>query len=159
MIGTRVTSSQNSKNGLYPVYSANVFTPAWHINELNPKIANFNRPSIIWSIDSDWQVNYIASNIPFYPTDHCGVLRIKSNQIIPRIIVEQIYKLGKEKQFSRSYRASIEKISSLVVKVPNVATQKHTVKIIEEIDKQIYKLKNKLVKIKQEQSTIIEKYL
>jgi hypothetical protein len=40
-----------------------------------------------------------------------------------------------------------------------VATQKHTVKIIEEIDKQIYKLKNKLVKIKQEQSTIIEKYL
>ena len=46
---------------------------------------DYSRPSVIWGIDGDWMVNIIPAGVPFYPTDHCGVLRIKTEKNPSRI--------------------------------------------------------------------------
>ncbi len=34
-------------------------------------------------IDGDWMVNYLPPNKPFYPTDHCGILQVLTDDVIP----------------------------------------------------------------------------
>lgn len=67
-------------NGTIPVYSANVKEVFGTIDKL--LITSFTTPSVIWGIDGDWMVNYIQEGKEFYPTDHCGVLRIKDTSIM-----------------------------------------------------------------------------
>ena len=74
-IGNRVLSSEVDDTGSIPIFSANVYEEFGKINKQN--ITDFSSPSVIWGIDGDWMVNYIDKNHPFYPTDHCGVLRMQ----------------------------------------------------------------------------------
>ena len=95
-IGNRVLSDEVVSDGSIPIYSANVFEEFGRINKQN--ITDFSLPSIIWGIDGDWMVNIIPKNQPFYPTDHCGVLRIKNNNryLHMKADLSQLHKLVKD---------------------------------------------------------------
>lgn len=131
-IGRRVLSSEMEENGVYPVYSANVRNKFGNINNLLFK--DFDIPSILWGIDGDWMVTYIDKETPFYPTDHCGVLRVLDKDIIPKYIALSLEVIGKKHGFSRAYRASTERISSVQLPIPPRKIQEHIVKECEIVD-------------------------
>ena len=121
-IGRRVLSNEIIDDSDYPVYSANVFEPFGRINKLI--INDFSRPSIIWGIDGDWMVNLIEENQPFYPTDHCGVIRIKTDDILPKYLMITLQVEGEHERFSRSNRASTSRIKNLSLFIPSLDVQK-----------------------------------
>ena len=136
-IGDRVLSSEIKTDGMYPVYSANVFEEFGRIDKQN--LTDFSVPSIVWGIDGDWMVNVFPENDQFYPTDHCGVLRIKSKEIIPEYFAMALNLEGINEKFSRTNRASVDRIKGLVIPVPPLAEQKKIVAEFAKIDKEIQK--------------------
>lgn len=144
MIGDRVLSTDIVEDGDIPVYSANVHEEFGRINKKN--IIDFSRPSVVWGIDGDWMVDYIPENKPFYPTDHCGVIRIKNDNILPKYLVYALQVEGEYERFSRANRASTQRIASLIIQVPELEKQKKIVAEMEAIDKQVKDEDNKLKK-------------
>lgn len=143
-IGNRVLSNEvftDSTKGI-PVYSANVFTPFGYINK--QALVNYNLPSVIWGIDGDWMVNLIEKNSPFYPTDHCGIIQIKDIDINPVIFKWVLYRVGKVAGFSRTYRASIDRITKLLLPFPMKMEQEEILKKINPIEIEIKELQKKL---------------
>lgn len=129
-IGKRIVSSQLVDNGQYPVYSANVREPFGYINEL--LIKDFDKDSVLWGIDGDWMVGYVHKDIPFYPTDHCGVIRVLSDKIDAYYLSLALEQVGALHGFSRTYRASTERIASVQIPLPPHEIQQ---KIVEECKK------------------------
>ena len=123
------------EDGGIPVYSANVFEEFGRIDKQN--LADFSVPSILWGIDGDWMVHIIPANQPFYPTDHCGVLRIYCDEILPEYMVFVLQVEGEYEHFSRHNRASIQRIQSLTIQVPELSIQKEIVSRIAYIENQI----------------------
>lgn len=156
-IGKRVLKSELVPNGRVPVYSANVFQPFGRLD--NELITDFSKPSIIWGIDGDWMVNFVPENIPFYPTDHCGVLRVLTEEIVPRYLAEALNSEGIEAGFSRNYRASIERIKNISVSIPSVSEQKKTIDQIEPLEKAIREIEVALVDIEYQKEHELLKYL
>lgn len=120
-----------------PVYSANVSKPFGYINKL--LINDFSRPSIIWGIDGDWMVNCIPEEQKFYPTDHCGVLRCKTDDINPYFLALILEIEGNSCGFKRDFRASLERIKSLSVKVPSILLQHKIVSECQNLDEESQK--------------------
>lgn len=145
------------KTGTYPVYSANVFEPFGYTEDL--LITDFSKPSVIWGIDGDWQVNMIPKNIPFYPTDHCGVMRINTDQIHPRYMVWALEKAGKSLNFSRSYRASLDRIDSITINIPPQKEQWESMIEVEELEHKIQELESSLYRLSLKKRAIVSKYL
>ena len=106
-IGKRVLNSELVADGTIPVFSANVFEPFGFIDKLLVK--DFSIDSVLWGIDGDWMVNFYPKDNPFYPTDHCGVLRVLTDKVHPRYMARILEIEGQKMNFSRSYRASIER--------------------------------------------------
>ena len=134
-IGNRVLSDEIVEKGSIPIYSANVFEEFGRIDKQN--INDFSVPSILWGIDGDWMVNIMPADKPFYPTDHCGVLRIKTDDILPKYMALALQVEGEFERFSRSNRASTQRIANLIIQVPSVSEQQKIVDKIEAIDKRI----------------------
>ena len=160
-IGKRVLNkevSKNPKDGI-PVYSANVFEPFGYIKK--DLLKDFSLPSVIWGIDGDWMVNFIKENTPFYPTDHCGVLRVLNDGVIHyRYLAFALFKEGEKENFSRVKRASIEKIKKIEIKYPsNYDLQKQIITKIETLEKQIELNNQKLNSIKNKKEEILKKWL
>jgi len=156
-IGKRVIGADLIEKGTIPIYSANVFVPFGYIDKY--LIEDFSVPSVLWGIDGDWQVNYMPANKPFYPTDHCGVLRIKSNEILPKYLAWVLHKEGIVQNFSRTLRASIDRIKGMTIKVPPLSEQQKIVFEIEVIETQITELEQQLSQIPQEKEAVLKKYL
>lgn len=141
-IGQRITNNQLVENGEIPVYSANVTKPFGFINE--KLIEDFSRPSVIWGIDGDWQVGYIKENVEFYPTDHIGYLRVKSGDILPRYIVSLIEEQGEYLGFSRSNRASLQKMKKIQIVIPPIEEQEKVLAEIERIESEHQKAQQEI---------------
>lgn len=125
-IGKRVLSTEINQEGEgIPVFSANVVEPFGYINK--KLLEDFMAPSVLWGIDGDWMVNYIPQNFPFYPTDHCGVLRVLDKQLSPYYVSLILYIVGKLHGFSRSYRASIDRIEEVEIPIPPTEVQRSIV--------------------------------
>ena len=120
--GERVTKDMVMATGKVPVFSANVRNPFGYLD--TSVLSDFTRPSILWGIDGDWMVNYIEAGTPFHPTDHCGVLRIKTDQIDPEYFAMALEQAGKRKGFSRSRRAAYERLKRLTLRLPNIDRQR-----------------------------------
>ncbi|MCH9758873.1 MAG: restriction endonuclease subunit S [Proteobacteria bacterium] len=157
-IGKRVITKEieQTKGGI-PVYSANVFEPFGHINK--DLLINFDNPSVIWGIDGDWMVNYIAPNNPFYPTDHCGVLRVNENEINARYLTWLLDKAGQDISFSRSHRASIDRVKGLSIKVPKIEIQQKLVAKVERLEEKIKQARKTLKNAPEQKQQILDKYL
>ena len=134
-IGQRVLSSEIVDGGKYPVYSANVFKEFGRINKLN--LDDFSRASIIWGIDGDWMVNLIEANDKFYPTDHCGYIRIRTDEILPEYLAIALKIEGEYQRFSRSNRASTQRIKNLSLPIASIDEQKKIITKIKFIDEKI----------------------
>ena len=130
-IGRRVLETQVSPDYSIPVFSANVFEPFGNIEKPLKTLTDFSTDSVLWGIDGDWMVSFMPKGQPFYPTDHCGVLRVKSGDISTRYLVHALEEAGKAAGFKRSYRASIERIEALTVTLPSLAEQKRIVAAVE----------------------------
>ena len=75
-------------------------------------------------------VNIIDANKKFYPTDHCGYIRILIDDIIPEFLAMALEVEGKLEKFSRANRASTDRIRKISVFVPeDINEQKRILKI------------------------------
>ena len=156
-IGKRVLSSDLTKNAGIPVISANVMEPFGLIDKY--LLTDFSKPSIVWGIDGDWMVNYIPSNEPFYPTDHCGVLQVLTEDILPKYLVEVLKQAGKEKGFCRSLRASIDRLAGLSIMLPDRKTQEEVVSQIEDLEAEIKSAREIVERAASQKQAVLDKYL
>jgi restriction endonuclease S subunit len=134
-----------------------VFEPFGHINER--PFADFGIPSVLWGIDGDWMVNYIPAGVEFYPTDHCGVLRVKTDEINPRCLAWALEQAGTREGFSRTLRASTDRIKALTVRLPSKDNQDKVAAQVIEIETKIATKQAKLSELERRKSTILESYL
>lgn len=134
-IGKRVLNTEVSPEYTIPVYSANVFEPFGMIDRL--LLEDFSVDSILWGIDGDWMVNTIPADKPFYPTDHCGVLRLKTKEILPKYMAFLLHKEGENEGFSRTYRASIDRVESITVHAASIEAQREIIPLVETIENEI----------------------
>lgn len=142
-IGDRVLSDEVVEGGSIPIYSANVFEEFGRIDKQN--ITDFSVPSILWGIDGDWMINMIPAGQPFYPTDHCGVLRVNNDDIVPRYLALALQVAGEFEKFSRNNRASTQRIKGLTIQIPeDKDTQQKVVDEIERLETIIKSLQNEL---------------
>ena len=156
-IGKRVVDSQLKKDGRVPVVSANVFEPMGMIDvEL---LNDYSVESVLWGIDGDWMVCVWPRNTPFYPTDHCGVLRLKTNKVLPAVMARLLEDAGKRLGFKRSLRASIDRVESINVDVPPVLEQEKFVKACEAENLLIAKARKTIESVAAKKKAILEKYL
>lgn len=159
-IGERVLDSELHEQGTIPVYSANVTKPFGFIEkELLEKLENYDKDSVLWGIDGDFMVSFIPKNTPFYPTDHCGVLRVKDKSVNVRIVGFGLENEGAKFGFSRNLRASISRIKSLKIPLPPLSEQNKIIAPIEWIESKITALDSTLHTLESQKAKILEKYL
>ena len=157
-IGRRVVSNEIVQDGQFQVISANVHEEFGRIN--SSVLDDFSVPSILWGIDGDWMVNYIEKNIPFAPTDHCGVVRIiDETEILPKYLTYPLFKAGERERFSRASRASTERVRALSITVPDIDTQKDVVAKVLECETKIAEAKAIIDCRAERKQAILDKYL
>lgn len=156
-IGKRVLNTELVPNSSIPVYSANVKEPFGFIDKL--LIDDFSVPSVLWGIDGDWMTAYMSENIEFYPTDHCGVLRCKSSEVNPRYLAHILEVEGKKIGFSRSYRASIDRVQGITFTVPDRAVQDNVISEVVKLEAQIIECEKALTALNGKTASILEQYL
>ncbi|EEP3802762.1 N-6 DNA methylase, partial [Campylobacter jejuni] len=141
-IGKRVLNNELLENGQIPVYSANVLEVFGFVNK--EILQDYDNDSVLWGIDGDWMVGFIPKNKKFYPTDHCGVLRVDDTKINAKYISFILNEAGKKQGFSRKLRASIDRIKALRVKLPSLEFQDQIADITDKIEKKINEYKIEL---------------
>lgn len=149
-IGKRIVKRDLVKiQGTIPIYSANVKNPIGFHNKSN--IKDFKNNFVLWGIDGDFEFNAIAKNTPFVSTDHCGVIRILVEDILPEYLMIQLEKVKHKYGFDRGLRASIKNMKDVSISLPfnedasiNVEKQKEVV----EKHEYIAELKEKIANYK-----------
>jgi type I restriction enzyme M protein len=159
-IGKRVLQKDienvDGESGI-PVFSANVLSPFGRIEQ--DILKDFSTGSVLWGIDGDWIVNYLPPNFKFYPTDHCGILRLKKDMINLKYLEWALRNEGKEKRFSRSFRPSIDRIQAISIRVCDIKIQNQIVAEIEKIEIQITDNQKIIDSSKSLKQAILDKYL
>jgi type I restriction-modification system DNA methylase subunit len=120
-IGKRVLKKTlfYAKPGPVPLYSANVEIGKEHgwIEQSNLK--DFSRPSLLWSIDSDFNMTSRMAGDVFATTDHCGRMEILSDDLDPVYCQAAIvYGFGRTYGFDRVTRPSLRRMAAVTFKVP-----------------------------------------
>lgn len=156
-IGKRVLDSELHAQGKIPVYSANVLKPFGFINK--ELLENYDKESVLWGIDGDWMVGFMPKNTPFYPTDHCGVLSVKENKGKAKIVQFALENEGAKFGFSRTLRASIERVEGLKIPLPPLKEQEKISSCIEKLETQISHLNSMLLNLETQKTHIIERHL
>ena len=152
-----MVATQLKDNGKLPVFSANVFEPFGRIDE--SLIDDFSAPSIIWGIDGDWMVNVIPANESFYPTDHCGVIRVKSADVLPKVLAHFLLKAGEQVGFDRNHRAAMDRVKALSLIVPPLVDQKKAVAEVEKYEAEIAKAEALLPTFAERKRVVLLKHL
>ena len=158
-IGKRIVKKDIVKfSGNIPIYSANVFKPVGFSNKSN--ISNFDNNFVLWGIDGDFEFNAIPKNTPFISTDHCGVIRILSDNILPKYLMIQLESVKHLYGFDRGLRASLKNMSKVKISIPidingniDIEKQKEIIdryNAIQEIKKQVKEYREKIKEIKVE---------
>ena len=119
-------------------------------------ITDFSKNSVLWGIDGDWMVNYIKKDQPFFPTDHCGVLRVDEKTLNPHFIMYMLEIAGRRAGFSRSYRASIDRIEGLTIPAVPLKEQNALMKKVEEIEEKINEEIAKMANLESKRRSIVE---
>ena len=145
-LGKRIVLSDIKEDYNIPAYSANVITPFGNWKE--KFFDDYSLPSVLWGIDGNWMVNFIEKDIPFYPTDHCGVLRCKTNEYNPFYIYVVLKKVGALNRFSRFYRASVERMEGVYIPDAPLETQNEIAKRCINLEKKYVKGLNRIASLK-----------
>ena len=150
-------NSELVPDGTIPVYSANVKAPFGYVDKL--LIDDFSVDSVLWGIDGDWMVRYMPKENPFYPTDHCGVLRVLTDKVNPRYLVRILEEEGRKMGFSRSYRASIDRVESISFTVPDIDVQNKAMEEVLHLEKLIKEAEKSLKALSEKRTEIVQTYL
>lgn len=157
-IGKRVLNAEVSPEYNIPVYSANVFEPFGMIDHLLVK--DFSKDSILWGIDGDWMVNTMPANVPFYPTDHCGVLRIKAeDKLLSKYVAYLLKGEGLRLEFSRTNRASIDRIEGITIEAVPIEEQRIAIEKVNKFENEISKAKATIEDCTAQKKAILLRYL
>ncbi|MDO5770378.1 MAG: restriction endonuclease subunit S, partial [Psychrobacter sp.] len=159
-IGRRVLISQIREElqpNYLPVYSANVKDTFGYINDR--LLDDFELPSVLWGIDGDWMTNYIPANEHFYPTDHCGYIRVLTDNVNPKYLTWILNKAGETERFSRHHRASTERVKNLNLQLPDIAIQNEVVDSIVVLEEQIAQAQSVIDNAHDKKQKIIKQYL
>lgn len=156
-IGKRVLDKDLVPSGTVPVFSANVTEPFGYLDKA--LFDDFSVPSVLWGIDGDWMVSYFNAGQPFYPTDHCGVLRSNSEDVNPHYLAHVLEVAGKQARFSRSYRASTDRISGITIQVPSIQDQDRAIAKVMELENLIAQAHQQLDELSKKRSSIISEFL
>ena len=101
-----------------PVYSANPTEVFGYIPEIDLGV-EFDRPALLWGIDGIFDWGYVPEGRPFVATDHCGVLHVVGDNILPRYLYHELRATKDSYGFDRTYRANLENIqASVKVRIP-----------------------------------------
>ena len=156
-IGERVLNKELVSDGNVPVYSANVFEPFGYINKL--LITDFSLPSVLWGIDGDWMTSFMPENKAFYPTDHCGVLRCLTNEVNPKYLAHILEIEGKKIGFSRTLRASIDRIEGIKISVPSIEEQERVITQVLKLEQIIADAQKKIEALNKKFAEILNSYI
>ncbi len=156
-IGSRVLKRELKNDGAIPVISANVFEPFGMTN--SEIIKDYSKPYVLWGIDGDWMVRCMKSGDKFYPTDHCGYIKILDNSINPLYFSIALKEEGDKQRFSRSNRASTDRVSSLVINLPSINVQNKVAEEIESLNEKIKKMEKYLDELSAKKDEVIDKFL
>jgi type I restriction-modification system DNA methylase subunit len=119
-IGDRVLKKElfNAAGGPIPLYSANVEKGAEHGWVPKSNLKDFSKPSILWSIDSDFNMTVREPYVEFATTDHCGRLEILHPGLDPSYCRAAItYGFGRVYGFDRVHRPSLQRMKKVTFKV------------------------------------------
>ena len=158
-IGKRVLNSELIPNGKIPVFSANVLEPFGYVNKLLKGFEDFTSASVMWGIDGDFMVSFLPQNIPFYPTDHCGVLRVLTEKVHPRYAARILEREGRSLGFSRSNRASLDRVGRITFSVPNIEVQARAMTEVLRLEEEIAQAKIELEGLSGKKAAILNMYL
>ena len=158
-IGKRVLNSELIPNGKIPVFSANVLEPFGYVNKLLKGFEDFTSASVMWGIDGDFMVSFLPQNIPFYPTDHCGVLRVLTEKVHPRYAARILEREGRSFGFSRSNRASLDRVGRITFNVPSIEVQTKAMTEVLQLEEEIAQAKIELEGLSGNKGAILKKYL
>ena len=120
-IGKRVLTRDlfNATRGTVPLYSANVEAGNEHGWVPESNIADFTHPSLLWSIDSDFNMTVRPAGDVYATTDHCGRLEILDTSLDPAYCQSAIvYGYGRTFGFDRVTRPSLKRLSKVTLRVP-----------------------------------------
>ena len=96
----------------------------------------------------------------FNPTDHCGVIRVLDETVVlPRYLVYPLLKAGEMERFSRSNRASTERIRALSFMLPPIKTQQQVVNQIIPLEQEANNLRQLIGACSEKKQAILDKYL
>ena len=104
-------------------------------------------------------VNVIPAGQKFYPTDHCGVLRIKNGQLEEKYVAWVFNKEGKSAGFRREYRAAIDRIIGLSIKLPPLSEQKKIVAKVSVLEQKISAAKSVIENCPARKSAALKNWL
>ena len=155
-IGKRVLSSELLPAGV-PVYSANVQEPFGHIG--TPFFEDYDVGSILWGIDGDWDVRYLPPQTPFYPTDHCGTLRVQTTEVNARYLAFALRAEGKRQRFTRTNRPSLDRVRALRLELPPKHQQDAFVNEVERMESEIETLEEQRKTLEEKKQGVLKKYL
>ena len=158
-IGRRVLKNEITEDASgTPVYSANVLQPFGYTQK--QLLEDFSSASVLWGIDGDWMVNMIPENTPFYPTDHCGVIRVKAGaNIHPHYLAMALEQEGQRVRFNRTNRAKTEAIKGLKLGVPSWEIQENLANIAMQANQTIATAQSIIAKAAEQKQSILNKYL
>ena len=140
-IGNRYLKDELSVEEDIPVYSANVFEPMGYSDKT--QINDFEKPSILWGIDGNFDFNLIPKDTHFETTDHCGTIRILDNNIVPEFVLFALHKHKQREEYGRSFRASLSNMRQIEIEIPTSANGEFDVKLQKETAEKFIKLRTK----------------
>ena len=156
-IGKRVLDSELQTQGTIPVYSANVKKPFGYIDK--ELLEDYESDSVLWGIDGDFMVGFMPKGTAFYPTDHCGILRVTSDDIVPKILSFALENEGKKVGFRREYRASLERVRNLQIPLPPIESQKQIINAISKIEEKISLMDSSLEGLEGKKEKVLKDFL
>lgn len=160
-IGKRVLKKDTTvESGNVPLYSANVFTPFRWISTSN--INEFERPSILWAIDGNFEFNLLPLEQPFATTDHCGTIQILNKDVVPEYLLYALQVRKIEESFDRSFRASLSNMRRFTITIPIKQDGSFDVEAQTKIASAYFAIvekKTKLKDIKQLVNNILDRYI
>lgn len=99
-----------------PIYSANPKNIIGY--GFNTSISDFSKNFVIWGIDGDFEFNFVPKNNSFIPTDHCGVIKILNDSILPQYLMIQLDLVKNEYGFDRGLRSSLRNMKLVQINIP-----------------------------------------
>lgn len=118
-IGKRVLKknlAKQNETGVIPVFSANAIEPFGYIPDKGHSPSEYN--SVLWGIDGNFNFSTIPKGRKYITTDHCGVIDILTDEIIPDYLLFALYEEKRNNDFDRSFRASLTNIKKFQIRIP-----------------------------------------